>query len=76
MATGALKGVALIAGAPGVKGSLHFFQDNTTGHTHVTGKITGLAPGFHGFHIHAFGDTTNGCNSTGGPPSFYLSPYV
>lgn len=36
-----------------------------TGTTHVTGKISGLSPGFHGFHIHSFGDTTNGCNSTG-----------
>jgi len=35
------------------------------GTTHVTGRIAGLSPGFHGFHIHAFGDTTNGCNSTG-----------
>ncbi|EOY10585.1 Copper/zinc superoxide dismutase 3 isoform 5, partial [Theobroma cacao] len=33
--------------------------------THVKGKITGLSPGLHGFHIHALGDTTNGCNSTG-----------
>lgn len=36
-----------------------------TGATHVRGRITGLAPGLHGFHIHALGDTTNGCNSTG-----------
>lgn len=46
-----------------------FFVDyaNTrnTGPTHITGKITGLSPGLHGFHIHALGDTTNGCNSTG-----------
>ena len=33
--------------------------------THVKGRITGLSPGLHGFHIHALGDTTNGCNSTG-----------
>ncbi|XP_027174739.1 superoxide dismutase [Cu-Zn] 2-like [Coffea eugenioides] len=30
--------------------------------TLVKERITGLTPGF---HIHALGDTTNGCNSTG-----------
>ncbi|KAK1281692.1 Superoxide dismutase [Cu-Zn] 2 [Acorus calamus] len=73
MATaGGLKGVALIRGggggdpnnSSGVSGSLHFSQDSD-GFTHVKGKITGLSPGLHGFHIHSFGDTTNGCNSTG-----------
>ncbi|KAM0853473.1 hypothetical protein ACQ4PT_051047 [Festuca glaucescens] len=65
---GGLKGVALISGGGAnstVVGALHFVQDPSTGYTEVRGRLTGLAPGLHGFHIHAFGDTTNGCNSTG-----------
>ncbi|KAL6645130.1 hypothetical protein ACP70R_016738 [Stipagrostis hirtigluma subsp. patula] len=64
---GGLKGVALIGGGANstVAGALHFFQDPSTGYTEVRGKVTGLAAGRHGFHIHSFGDTTNGCNSTG-----------
>ncbi|KAG6751884.1 hypothetical protein POTOM_044095 [Populus tomentosa] len=64
MATVSVKAVALITGDSNVRGSLHFIQE-PNGATHVTGRITGLSPGLHGFHIHALGDTTNGCNSTG-----------
>ncbi|KAL8167145.1 hypothetical protein V2J09_008644 [Rumex salicifolius] len=59
-----VKAVAVIAGDKNVKGSLNFLQDST-GYTHVKGTISGLKPGLHGFHIHALGDTTNGCISTG-----------
>ncbi|KAL8463758.1 hypothetical protein ACS0TY_033636 [Phlomoides rotata] len=60
---GGIKAVAVISGADNVKGSIHFIQ-HTCG-THVNGRISGLTPGLHGFHIHSLGDTTNGCNSTG-----------
>ena len=40
-------------------------QDDPSGATTVVGDITGLAPGKHGLHVHEFGDTTNGCMSTG-----------
>ncbi|PKI77367.1 hypothetical protein CRG98_002312 [Punica granatum] len=61
---GTIKAVALITGDVNVRGSLQFVQQ-PNGATQVKGKITGLSPGLHGFHIHALGDTTNGCNSTG-----------
>ncbi|KAJ6832435.1 superoxide dismutase [Cu-Zn] 2-like [Iris pallida] len=77
MAGVSLKGVAVISSgsvgnsnssssvAIAVAGSLHFLHDTSTGYTEVRGRISGLSPGLHGFHIHSFGDTTNGCNSTG-----------
>ena len=49
----AVKGTILLIQAPGTS-------------TLVKGTITGLKPGPHGFHIHEFGDMSDGCKSMGG----------
>ena len=53
--------------------NLDFFYDyqiiqtgGPTGKVKVRGKIEGLTPGYHGFHIHQLGDMTNGCKSMKG----------
>lgn len=58
------KAVAVMTGKEGVSGTVQFIQEGD-GPTTVSGKLTGLRPGLHGFHLHALGDTTNGCLSTG-----------
>ncbi|KAG6489620.1 hypothetical protein ZIOFF_050895 [Zingiber officinale] len=59
-----VKAVAVLGNGEGVKGTIYFVHEGD-GPTTVTGSITGLKPGLHGFHVHALGDTTNGCMSTG-----------
>ncbi|MBN3325106.1 SODC dismutase, partial [Atractosteus spatula] len=60
-----LKAVCVLKGSGEVSGIVHFEQQNGDAPVKVTGKISGLAPGDHGFHVHAFGDNTNGCVSAG-----------
>ena len=48
-----------------VKGSILLMQAPGTP-TLIKGTITGLTPGEHGFHIHEFGDMSDGCKSMGG----------
>ena len=59
----AAKAVVVLKGTEGVEGTLELVSDGAE--TKVTGSFTGLAPGLHGLHVHEFGDTTNGCMSTG-----------
>ncbi|XP_041019837.1 superoxide dismutase [Cu-Zn] 4A [Juglans microcarpa x Juglans regia] len=59
-----VKAVAVLGNSEDVKGTIHFTQE-ADGSTTVTGNVSGLKPGHHGFHVHALGDTTNGCLSTG-----------
>ncbi|KAI7733504.1 hypothetical protein M8C21_028772 [Ambrosia artemisiifolia] len=58
------KAVAVLKGTSSVEGVVTLTQEDT-GPTTVNVKISGLTPGPHGFHLHEFGDTTNGCISTG-----------
>ncbi|XP_047317169.1 superoxide dismutase [Cu-Zn], chloroplastic [Impatiens glandulifera] len=60
----AKKAVAVLKGTSAVEGVVTLTQDDD-GPTTVSVRITGLTPGLHGFHLHEFGDTTNGCISTG-----------
>ena len=48
-----------------VEGTI-LFKQKANGPTLIVGKINGLEPGEHGFHIHEFGDLSQGCESAGG----------
>ncbi|KAM3302980.1 superoxide dismutase [Capsicum chacoense] len=58
------KAVAVLKGSSNVEGVVTLSQDDD-GPTTVNVRITGLTRGLHGFHLHEYGDTTNGCMSTG-----------
>ncbi|KAJ2234866.1 Superoxide dismutase [Cu-Zn], partial [Coemansia sp. RSA 485] len=60
-----VKAVAVLKGDEGVSGTVYFVQENESSPISIEGTITGLAPGKHGFHVHQFGDNTNGCTSAG-----------
>ncbi|KAH8398198.1 hypothetical protein KR215_011800 [Drosophila sulfurigaster] len=47
------------------KGTIYFEQKSENCAVKITGEVTGLSKGLHGFHVHEFGDSTNGCTSAG-----------
>ncbi|VDP03652.1 unnamed protein product [Soboliphyme baturini] len=59
-----VKAVCVMNG-DGISGVVHFEQASEHDHTHIYGKISGLSPGKHGFHVHEWGDNTAGCISAG-----------
>ncbi|NP_001238038.1 Superoxide dismutase [Cu-Zn], chloroplastic-like [Glycine max] len=59
------KAVAILKGNSSVHGLVTLTQQQDNGPTTVTVRGSGLTPGPHGFHLHEFGDITNGCISTG-----------
>lgn len=48
-----------------VKGTI-FLMQSSNSPTLIKGAISGLEPGEHGFHIHEYGDLSQGCESAGG----------
>ncbi|TPX35442.1 hypothetical protein SmJEL517_g02189 [Synchytrium microbalum] len=61
-----VKAVVVLRGDSAVKGTVTLTQESENGPTTLEAHIEGLAPGKHGFHVHEFGDNTNGCISAGG----------
>ncbi|GAM29427.1 hypothetical protein SAMD00019534_126030 [Acytostelium subglobosum LB1] len=59
------KAVAVLKGAGETTGVVTFTQENQEAPVLVQYNITNLPKGDHGFHVHQFGDTTNGCVSAG-----------
>ena len=50
----------------GVNGVVSFHQDNYSAETKLVASVRGLNPNSkHGFHVHEFGDLTQGCTSAG-----------
>lgn len=68
----AATGVANISGTSEgstVAGQIKF-ADDAKGNLAVSGQITGLTPGMHGFHIHEFGD----CSDVGKAAGSHYNP--
>ncbi|KAF6204389.1 hypothetical protein GE061_002730 [Apolygus lucorum] len=53
-----------VEGSDGVEGYITFTQ-TVNGIVLISGNVTGLTEGHHGFHIHDLGDTREGCKSMG-----------
>jgi len=57
--------VCVLKGDGPTKGVVHFTQEVVDGPVILKGELSALTPGEHGFHVHEFGDNTNGCTSAG-----------
>lgn len=48
-----------------VAGHIDFVQEQVDGSVKVSGRVSGLSPGMHGFHVHEKGDVRDGCHAAG-----------
>ncbi|BHF81279.1 hypothetical protein SprV_0702440900 [Sparganum proliferum] len=60
-----MKAVCVLTGDGSAKGVVRFSQETEKSPIHIVGSFEGLTPGKHGFHVHEFGDRTDGCTSAG-----------
>ncbi|KAL1958654.1 hypothetical protein VTO42DRAFT_3997 [Malbranchea cinnamomea] len=61
-----VKAVAVLRGDSNVRGTVTFEQESESSPTKISWNITGQDPNAkRGFHVHQFGDNTNGCTSAG-----------
>ncbi|GMK54812.1 hypothetical protein CspeluHIS016_0113980 [Cutaneotrichosporon spelunceum] len=61
------KAMVNLKGPGSGSGTVYFTQHEGSDQVKISGLISGLTPGKHGFHVHVFGDIfTDGCASTGG----------
>ncbi|KAL6410436.1 putative superoxide dismutase [Ilyonectria robusta] len=61
-----VKAVAVLRGDAKVSGTVIFEQESESAPTTITYDISGNDPNAErGFHVHTFGDNTNGCTSAG-----------
>lgn len=70
----AIHGHATIAGPNGVSGFANFAED-AGGVVHVNVKVSGLAPGLHGAHIHAVGSCTDANGVAFGGAGAHFNPH-
>jgi len=61
-----VKAVAVLRGESNIRGTVTFEQPDENTATTITWNISGQDPNANrGFHVHQFGDNTNGCISAG-----------
>ncbi|ANF29755.1 sod [Catopsilia pomona nucleopolyhedrovirus] len=58
-----MKAICVISGD--VHGKVYFEQNSPFDKLNIAGYLLNLPKGLHGFHVHEFGDTSNGCTSAG-----------
>ncbi|AAA66661.1 superoxide dismutase [Autographa californica nucleopolyhedrovirus] len=58
-----MKAICIISGD--VHGKIYFQQESANQPLKISGYLLNLPRGLHGFHVHEYGDTSNGCTSAG-----------